>query len=342
MIFIKQTLSHIGLMLLLCFTLGCTANGQPAKVETGFPISTPEKQDVRSEKINELLKHIGEEGYNFHSLSIVRNGHLITDIQFHPFSTGSYKHDVQSVTKTVTGIMTGIAIKEGKIKSLEQSALDFFPDLEIEDRERKSDIKIKDLLHMASGLEFIINGETIPESWVKYIWNSQLQHEPGSKFDYNLSSTHLLAALIESATGTSLADYAQEKLFSPLGITDFFWDADPEGITRGDGSLQLHTEDMLKIGMLFLQNGKWNGEQIIPANWVKKSFGDLIPSDTDTENEVAYGYQWWQYDFEGTKAYVAKGSQGQYIMLFPDLELLIAATAGLKSQSSVFGYATPC
>jgi CubicO group peptidase (beta-lactamase class C family) len=231
----------------------------------------------------------------------------------------------------------GIALDEGYIQSVDQSVLDFFPDRTFANFDtRKADMRLEDLLTMRAGLDWDEGMPAYQElmasrDWVGYVLDKPMDAEPGSQFNYCSGCSHVMSAIIKEATGKNTLDYAQAQLFDPLGITNFTWEEDSNGIPNGGWGLEMTPRDMAKLGYLYLNDGFWDGQQIIPANWIEQS---TQPGMT-VEVGVDYAYQWWVYP--ANNLYAAQGLYGQKIYVIPDLELVIVITANMRNTDPFLG-----
>jgi CubicO group peptidase (beta-lactamase class C family) len=240
-------------------------------------------------------------------------------------------HELRSCTKSFISALMGIAIEQGKIEGVDQLMLDYFPERTIENLdEAKQAITLDNLLTMSAGFDWpggimepIMNDMAQSPDWLQFVLDRPIVTEPGTQFLYNSGGSNLLAAVIEEATGMSAVDYAQQNLFDPLGITQVEWAQDPQGHTSGGYGLRLAPRDMAKFGYLYLNNGLWDGKQIVPAEWTADSTTKHIDADPLSDG---YGYQWW-VDKNGY--YMALGYGGQYIIVKPDLNLVVVFTSGL-------------
>jgi CubicO group peptidase (beta-lactamase class C family) len=341
--------SLLGIMVvLLCLAPACSL--VPAqKGKTEAPVSayypndewrnsTPEEQGLDSALILQMFHKIQDKNIDIHSFLLVRNGYLVTEVYIDPY-TQNIKHPVFSVTKSVTSILTGIAMHEGYIDRVDQKVLDFFPAIakNVSD-ENVQNLTLKHLLTMSAGY----NTTTIPQSQVlsqkdasfdtvEHIltYNSILE-KPGTTFFYDSGLPHLLSAIIQETTGISTLGYAQEKLFGPLGITGVTWETDPRGIPLGCTGLMLSPRDMAKLGYLYLNRGQWNGEQIVPATWVDQSTAKHIETKglMNAAEDDGYGYYWWIDAYGG---YSSHGFGGQYIFVVPNLNMVAVFTSGLAN-----------
>ena len=261
--------------------------------------SAPEAQGMHSKSILEMMEHIKKNGYNIQSVSIVRNGYLVLDAYAYPFKDGQ-KHKMYSATKSVTSALIGIAIDKGYIKDVNQTITELFPDKKFSNLdERKKSVTLKNLLMMASG--FDCNDASAnnwagtiamkkSNDWTQYTLNLPMAQTPGEYFHYCNGVSHLLSAIIHESTGMPTIDFAKKHLFDPLGIKDIEWELSPEGINNGYAGLWLQPKDMAKIGLLYLNRGKWENEQIISARWIEASTRPYLDGRWAGEK---YGYQWW-------------------------------------------------
>jgi len=323
--------------------------GKSEEIEVSWPESTPEEQGMDSKLIKEVLILLAEQGnYEVHSLLIIRNGYVVTDAYFYPFSEG-IKHNLFSVTKSITGTLIGIALDQGYIKSIDQSVFDFFQQEELTKLETgKQMMTIEDLLTMQTGFDFISQPEDtlremmMSEDWVDFTLDLPMKEEPGTYFDYCSPATHLLSAIIHQATGMSTLDFAYKYLFNPLDISDVGWPSDPQEITHGWSDLHLTPCDMAKIGYLYINNGCWEDRQIISEKWIKTAtkahvdFGDDRGYYGTQEKDYGYGYQWWIMPHY----FSAVGHGGQYIIVSPERNLVIVLTGGGGSTDIVSNVVT--
>ncbi len=298
--------------------------------------STPEAQGMNSEVLLAMLDFIQEENHDIHSVVVVRNGYLVLDAYWYPF-TEEIRHELRSASKSVISALIGIAIDEGYIESIDQPVLDFFPERTIENMDAfKEAMTVEDLLTMRSG--FDITMVTVPEEpdWVQLTLDQPMAHEPGTHFTYSPSVTYLLSAIIQNATGMGTFDYAQQRLFEPLGISDAYWQTDPMGTALGFSGLSLTPHDMARIGYLYLHDGVWVGEQIIPSGWVEESTRAHVSASDPAEwwpdiGASGYGYQWWIRD---SGIYSAEGYGAQRIYVIPDSEMVVVFTGALHANDS--------
>jgi CubicO group peptidase (beta-lactamase class C family) len=275
------------------------------------------------------VEYIRQHNINIHSLLIVRNGYVVLDAYFYPYQENSV-HDLASVTKSVTTTLIGIAIDQGKLKSVRDRMPELFSARPIANRdERKERLTLESLLTMTSGLrcqpqqnELTLHQMMESKDWVQYMLDLPMAYDPGSKFVYCSGGMHLLSGLISQTTGMSALDFARQSLFEPLGIHEAVWPADPRSVNHGWGDLHLHPRDMAKIGYLWLNHGLWDGKQIVSREWVADS--TRVHSQTGLDSD--YGYGWWVRPKD--KLFEAVGRGGQRITVLPELKLVAVMTGG--------------
>ena len=238
-----------------------------------------------------------------------------------------------SVSKTYTASGVGFAVSEGLI-SVEDQVIKFFPEsLPTEVSENLKQLKIKHLLTMSVGHAKDYTFSIVRTAdWVKSFLAVPIVNEPGSKFVYNTVATYMLSAIVQKVTGQTLMDYLTPRLFQPLGIVGVDWEKSPQGINTGGYGLRVKTADMAKLGQLFLQNGNWNGKQILPESWIDEASNLKIPQNPNASTEEkaksdwlqGYGYQMWRSRHD---SYRADGAYGQYILVLPKQEAVIIITS---------------
>jgi CubicO group peptidase (beta-lactamase class C family) len=301
----------------------------------GWQISTPEAQGMHSKPIFEMMTAIKEKGYLIQNISIVRNGYLVLDTYIYPFKDGQ-EHEMYSVTKSVTSALIGIAIDKGYIKDVNQTITELFPHKNISNLdERKRSLKLKDLLMMASGLDCNDASAnrwagtiamTKSNDWTQYTLDLPMAQTPGEYFHYCNGVSHLLSAIIQDSSGMKTIEFAKKFLFDPLGIKKVDWAESPEGNNNGFSGLRLQPKDMAKIGLLYLNQGKWENKQIISAEWIKASNQPYIDGRWNGED---YGYQWW---INPAGYYSAVGKYGQAIYVIPAKNLVAVFTSHILGK----------
>jgi CubicO group peptidase (beta-lactamase class C family) len=264
------------------------------------------------------------------SVIVVRHGDIVFEHFPDPLRKGPDRiHNLYSVTKSITSILIGIAIEKGFIEGVDQRVVDFFPDREIANLdERKERMTLEHLLTMTSGLEWE-GPDDMFHSWgdaimsgdpVQYVLDRPMAYEPGTEWYYNGGCSHLLSAILTETTGKSTYQFAREVLFGPLGITRVQWPRDPNGIYYGGQDIWLTPYGMAKIGQLMLDGGVWNGEQVVPADWVAELARSRAPSWWG-----GYGYQWWTFPDIGV--FFAAGAFEQRIYVVPELDMVVVFTS---------------
>ena len=319
----RSTLNFwLRIMLVSILVLLCIGSQQPETVQAmDWPTSTPEAQGMDLNDLIGILDWIQTDQINVHSILVMRHNKLVMEVYYPPFSRDD-KQMQFSDTKSFTSALVGIAVGEGKILSVNQPFLDYFQDVEVQNMSAwKQNITILELLNMTSGLEMCDNYmEDVPDA-VQTSLDKPVLFEPGTAFEYNPCNSILLAAILQKTTGMTEFEYGMKKLFKPLGIKDVYWAAYSDGVTEGNIGLMLTPRDMLKFGMLYNQNGVWDGNQIVPSDWVAATF---------VMNSFGYGYHWWQ-GFDGIGA---GGYAGQLIYVFPNQDIVIAITAAIPPAVS--------
>jgi CubicO group peptidase (beta-lactamase class C family) len=304
----------------------------------GWRSTTPEQQGIDSDKLADVLDYIRKNEIKIHSLLIVRNGFVVLDAYFYPYNENDV-HDLASVTKSVTATLVGVAINQGKIKSVQQPLLALFPARPVLNRDaRKENLTLENLLTMSSGLNCRYeSGEpTLREmrqssDWIQFMLNLPMAAESGRKFVYCSGGMHLLSGVISQTTNTNALDFARKSLFEPLGIRDAVWPSDAQGLSFGWGDLHLHPRDMAKLGYLYLNRGSWGGKQILNPDWVAQATQVHAKTGLDAD----YGYGWWVFTGKRVGQYEAVGRGGQRISLIPEKNIVTVFTGGGFNVSEV-------
>jgi CubicO group peptidase (beta-lactamase class C family) len=319
--------------------------GTPPDWSNGqWPTSSPEEQGMNPEMLSAMLDHVVQTGSEIYSITIIRNGYVVLDEHF---SNDDFERDearpIFSCTKSVVSILVGIAIDRGYIQGVDQPVLSFFPDRTIANLDAdKQAMTLEDLLTMSTGLDcqdsYLYNWVGLDEArrsgnQGQYALDLPMVHAPGDYFEYCNGASQLLSTIIQDATGMSAFHFAYEYLFRPLGITKVTWGISREGVNPGFAEMFMTPHDMAKIGLLYLNQGRWNGEQIVSAAWVAESTREHISAGTLAEG---YGYHWWvdangYYMAQGlTRGYnKADGYGGQSIFVVPQRNLVVVFTGKL-------------
>ena len=338
----------------------------------GFQTSTPEEQGMDSAKLVEMVEayqedHAENPTNSIDSITIIRNGYVVADIYFNPLYPKETPHIIHSSTKSIMPALIGITIEQGHIESVDVPIIEFFKDKELEITDsRMTEVTLKDLLTMQTGIRsrdsYLYQWEgwfemTDTDDWVAHFFTLPLDVAPGTRFDYSNMASFMLSAIIHETTGMDTLSYARENLFDPLGIEDVYWETSPQGIGIGAARMWLKPHDMAKFGLLYLQKGQWDGQQIVPAEWVlesvtphayPKNYVDLLDENGEKDYEASrvawasnkfmksfadgYGYQWW-LDKDGN--FNALGTSGQYLMVAPEANLVVMVTNS-SSDMGVF------
>jgi CubicO group peptidase (beta-lactamase class C family) len=328
------------LFLISCSVSAPGANRSPTVLPEYWPTSawrtsSPEQQGMDSAKLVAMLTEIQDKHYPIHGLLIIRNDYLVLEMYTPPFQATS-RHYIASATKSFISALIGIAIEKGEISGLNARVLDFFPGRTFANLDpRKQEIKLEDLLTMSSGLDWPTQGLYEPlgaqlqvaSDGVQFMLDRSMANQPGAQFNYNTGGSLLLSAVLSQATGMSALEYAQRNLFAPLGISDVLWASDPQGITQGGAGLELMPRDMAKFGYLYLKDGVWDGQAIIPSQWVKTSTAAHIK--TGYILDLEYGDHWWVHP---SGIYHARGYGGQRIFVVPDQQMVVVFVSGFSGD----------
>ncbi|TDW95935.1 serine hydrolase domain-containing protein [Dinghuibacter silviterrae] len=304
-----------------------------------LPRSTPESQGVSSKAILDFLQAAGRSANEFHSFMLLRHGHVVAEGWWKPYAD-SLLHPLYSVSKSFTSTAIGLAVAEGRLHVTDK-VVSFFPnDLPADVPEDLSALTVKDLLTMQVGQDPdptgpVTSGDT---NWVKAFFRLPLVNKPGTTFLYNSLGVYILSAIVQKVTGEKMIDYLRPRLFEPLGITGENWATSPQHINTGGWGLSLKTEDMARFGQLYLQGGQWNGRQIVPRAWVTEattSYNDRGPSWSwptprdSSDWQQGYGYLFWRCRHG---AFRADGAMGQYIIVMPAQDAVVAITCQTKDM----------
>ncbi|MDP2897299.1 MAG: serine hydrolase [bacterium] len=342
----KKSVRVLIVLVISSFLAGCA--GQRASLPAqspaywpteGWRTSTPEEQGMDSELLAKAVDFIRDQNLKVHSLLVIRNGYIVADVYSYPFARGS-KHDVASVTKSFTSTLIGIAIDKGYIKSVKQRVLEFFPERTVANVDvNKKAMTLKDLLTMTSGLactsepsEVTLSQMMASPDWVQFMLDLPMSDKPGTHFVYSSGGSHLLSAIIRESTGMNELAFAQKNLFEPLGISDVVWPFDPQGVNNhGWGDLKLTPHDMAKLGYLYLNEGRWDGKQIVSSEWVAAATKKHVSFPGAAED--GYGYQWWWSVPSFGCGYSAVGRGGQRIFVLPDKNMVVVVTSGIGGDA---------
>lgn len=318
--------------------LGATASA--IANSRALPRSTPEQQGISSSAILAFVEAADREIDAMHSFMLVRHGQVVAEGWWAPYDAKT-PHVLYSLSKSFTSTAVGLAIAEGKL-SLDDEVLKFFPeDAPAQPSANLRSMRVRDLLRMSTGHQteapLRSDGPESPmrgQSWTKKFLAHPVPFKPGTHFLYNSPATYMLSAIVQKVTGMTVLDYLRPKLFDPLGFENPSWVTSPQGITAGAYGLLARTEEIASFGQLYLQKGTWKGRQLIPAAWIEEatamqtSNGSSPKSDWDQ----GYGYQFWRCRHG---LYRGDGAFGQYCIVMPELDAVVAITSGVRDMQSV-------
>jgi CubicO group peptidase (beta-lactamase class C family) len=322
---------------LVCICLGCSSSPLNKDISLtpgdGWNVVQPEEVGMDPDLVEGMFAEINQLGLNLDGVVVIHQGKIVAE-RYYPIYTQDTLHESYSITKSVISALVGIALHEGCINSLQDPALDYFPEFGISDQDRqKLEITVHHLLTMSSGLAFSQDDMVSSPDWVGYTLYQPLEHTPGTFFFYSNGGPQILSAIIEKSCGMDTLTFAQEKLFDPLGITEFHWQKATGGYLNGSWGLALTPRDLAKIGYLYLKDGIWEGEQILPAGWVEASTERYFQIPEPLEPwDLYYGYLWWLH---GDGPYAAHGFKGQFIYIVPDKDLVVVFTADIPDEEFV-------
>jgi CubicO group peptidase (beta-lactamase class C family) len=319
--------------LILCLALtvlASTARAGDAK-PFSFPRSTPEAQGVSSAAVLVLVEALDQVDA-MNSFMLVRHGHVVAEGWWTPYDAQS-KHELYSLSKSFTSTAVGMAVAEGKL-SIDDEVLKFFPeDAPANPSGNLKAMRVRDLLTMNTG-----NQDEIPTAAdkvsAKAFLTNAVPHKPGTHFKYNTPATFVCSAIVQKLTGQTVAEYLKPRLFEPLGITQPVWNTNWQGINLGGYGLNVRTEDIARFGQLYLQKGKWNGRQLISLDWVAMATSKQVSNGSNPKSDwdQGYGFQFWRCR---NGAYRGDGAFGQYCIVLPEQDAVIAITSGVKDMQAV-------
>ena len=298
-----------------------------AVYEQAFVRATPESQGISSDLFTALLRELdASKDTEMHHFMALRHGKVICECNFAPYPKGMW-HITHSMCKSITSMAIGMLIEEEKLK-LDENIYDIFPDhINAFSKIFRPVITVENLLTMTSGVTFNESGIVSGNDWLGSFLNASVNGKPGTEFQYNSLNTYVLSAIVTKRTGETLTEYLTPRLFGPLGITKYYWETCPKGITKGGWGLFLCAEDMAKLGQLYLQRGKWNGQQLVAEYWIEISTARHLKTQNDT---YGYGYQLWMEQRPGSFEY--NGMLGQNVIIYPDMDMVLVTNAGNKEM----------
>ena len=306
-----------------------------ASVDRSLPRSAPEIQGVASSAVLGFIDAVETSGIELHSFMMLRHGHVLAEAWWNPYRADT-PHMLYSLSKSFASTAAGLAIAEGKL-SLDDTVLSFFPDdapAEVSDNLRA--MRVRHLLSMSSGNAEDTTGAISRlggDNWVRRFLACPVEHAPGTHFVYNSGATYMVSAIVQKVTGERLLDYLTPRLLEPLGISGAAWETCPRGIDLGGWGLKVKTEDIARFGQLYLQRGVWNGTRLLPEEWVEQatSFQVSNGDKPDSDWSEGYGFQFWRCRHG---AYRGDGAFGQYCVVLPEQDAVVAITSGLKDMQA--------
>ncbi|GAB5537002.1 MAG: hypothetical protein Rubg2KO_32510 [Rubricoccaceae bacterium] len=323
--------------------------------------STPEAEGIHPDSVAAIVADMESGAYGYiDAFMLIRHGRVVADYRFeqdyetlaaqydttnyqynydhpdwHPYYQGTDLHSLQSVTKSVLSAAMGIAIDEGHIEGVHVPAMSFFDAYRpFETDARKEAMTLEDLLTMRSGLLWQDTGgydsdehDTIKleasDTWIQFVLDKPTDAQPGTQWQYNDGASVLIGKILREATGQRADDWANQRLFQPIGIDAFYWKTTPDGEADTEGGLYLRTEDLARVGYLFLRGGNWNGTQVISQDWVEASTSPVVPHINGPQS-IGYGYQWWvpRHEDGQTRIFAANGYGGQFLLVSPEHDIV--------------------
>lgn len=316
------------------------ASSPPADSSRALARSVPERQGISSSDILAFVEAADKGIDQMHSFMLVRHGHVVAEGWWGPYDAET-PHVLYSLSKSFTSTAVGLAIAEGKMR-LDDEVLKFFPeDAPAEPSANLRSMRVRDLLRMNTGQQTEAplrrdapGSKTQDDPWTKKFLAHPVPFKPGTHFLYNSPATYMLSAIVQKVTGMTVLDYLRPRLFEPLGFKNPTWVASPQGISAGAYGFFARTEEIARFGQLYLEKGVWKGRRLIPAAWVEEatalqtSNGSSPKSDWDQ----GYGYQFWR---SRHNTYRGDGAFGQYCMVIPELDAVVAITSGVRDMQAV-------
>ena len=318
------------------FALSLSPAARSASAKTSsdaLPRSTPEENGIASRHILAFVEAMADNGHELHSLMVLRHGSVIAEGWPEPYGP-ALNHSMYSLSKSFTSAAVGFAVTEGALQVTDRVA-EFFPDrAPVKISERLARLNVGHLLTMSAGMARTATGATVKErDWARAFLAQPLEHEPGTVFNYNTAATYMLSAIVQKVSGLGLIDFLKPRLFDRIGIKGATWDECPMGVAKGGFGLNINTEGLARFGQLHLQNGRWNGERILPKSWVKAATSKQIQQGADSNKnpdwQQGYGYQFWRCRHN---CYRGDGAFGQFIIVIPEKDAVIVMTSESRSM----------
>jgi CubicO group peptidase (beta-lactamase class C family) len=298
-----------------------------------LPQSTPAAQGIAPAAISAFIDAIEAQQLELHSFILVRHGHIVAQGWWQPYRP-ELPHMLFSLSKSFTSTAVGLAVQEGLL-TVEDRVIDFFPDdLPATVSPNLAAMRVHHLLSMTTGHAEDTTGRVLGgDNWVRAFLALPVEHEPGAPFVYNTAATYMLSAIVQTLTGQTLVDYLRPRLFDPLGIDYAVWESCPRGINTGGFGLNITTDAIARFGQLYLQRGAWQGEQLVAADWIAAATSYQTPNNGDNPDWAqGYGYQFWRCQHN---AYRGDGAFGQYCVVLPEQDAVLAMTSGVGDMQAV-------
>ncbi|MYF69670.1 MAG: serine hydrolase [Proteobacteria bacterium] len=300
-----------------------------------LPRSTPEQQGISSAAVSDFVEALDTEIEDVHGLMVLRHGHVVAEGWWAPYRP-EFIHSLFSLSKSFASTGIGLAIDEGHL-SVHDQVISFFPDAAPEEPTWQLEaMRVSDLLSMSTGhigedlRAFSFDSDSpLPEAFL----NLPVAHKPGTHFNYNTPASYMLSAIVHTLTGENLLDYLRPRLLDPLGIEEATWSTDSQGVAHGGFGLSITTESIARFGQLYLQKGEWEGEQLLPAEWVEQATSRQTSngSNPDGDWDQGYGYQFWR----SRHGYRGDGAGGQFAIVLPEQDAVVATTSGTSQMGDI-------
>jgi CubicO group peptidase (beta-lactamase class C family) len=329
--------------LIVMSLLACTGVSLSAENSSlALPRSTPEAQGISASAILAFVEAANEPTNVMQSFMLVRHGQVVAEGWWSPYGA-EIPHKMFSLSKSFTSTAVGLAMAEGKL-SLDDPVLSFFPeDAPPQPGANLKAMRVRDLLIMSSGQnaanvahldDVIKNSIHSQEKITRAFFAAPVECKPGTLFVYNSPGSYMLSAIVQKVTGKTVFDYLRPRLFEPLGIENPTWETSPQGISLGALGLNIRTEDIARFGQLYLQKGEWNGKQLVPVSWVETATARQTSNGSDPASDwdQGYGYQFWRCRHG---AYRGDGAFGQFCVVMPEQDAVIAITGGTKNLQAI-------
>ena len=307
------------------------------KATDPLPRATPESQGISSAGIQGIIDEQDAKNYGMHSLMILRHGKVVAEGWWAPYAANE-THQLFSLSKSFTSTAIGLLQAEGRL-NIHDKLVSFFPDdLPAEPSDNLKAMRLRDVLMMSTGQEKAdvdkINVNHPDKTGTKSFLAAPVKQKPGTLFYYNSPGTFMLSATVTKVTGQTMRDYLLPRLFEPLGIPEPFWETTPQGYNLGASGLHIRTEDIAKFGQLLLQRGEWNGRRLVPADWIDLATSRQASNGSapDGDWDQGYGFQFWRCV---PGFYRADGAFGQFCIVMPQYDTVVAITGGTKDTAGV-------